>query len=133
VSTSLAAAGTDRGTRERVAKILLWVAAVGAAASGLTAIGAVLDADGATKVVETWRGYGFVVFAGLFVLLALRPRSYRGVWELVIFHKVALTITAVFYAASGGIADTATIIAGDGAVSVLLIVAYVLSRGWSRP
>ncbi len=117
--------------RERIARSLLWLAAAGAAASAFSAIGAVLEADSATKVVETWRAYGFVVFAGLFALLALRPRGYRGVWELVIFHKVALTVTAVGYAASGGIADTGMIVSWDGGISVLLVAAYVLSRGWT--
>ncbi|MBM7808225.1 hypothetical protein JOD57_004062 [Geodermatophilus bullaregiensis] len=36
-----------------------------------------------------------MVFAGLFALLAWRPLGYRGVWELVIFHKVAVTTTAL--------------------------------------
>ncbi|GIF49625.1 hypothetical protein DFJ67_4091 [Asanoa ferruginea] len=118
-------------SRDRVAKIMLWLAAAGAAGAALSSAGALWDADGGAKVVETWRAYGFVVFAGLFVLLALAPRGYRGVWELVIFHKVALTVTALLYAAHGGIADTATIVAWDGSVSVLLVGAYVLSRGWT--
>ena len=46
------------------------------------------------KVLEAWRAYGLVVFAGLFILLALRPRAMRGVWELAIFDKAALTLTA---------------------------------------
>lgn len=66
-------------------------------ARSLSAAGAaflnVLDAEGATKVVETWRMYGPVVFTGLFVLLVLRPRHYPGMWELVIASKVAMTFT----------------------------------------
>ncbi|MGH9093650.1 MAG: hypothetical protein ACRDXE_00665, partial [Acidimicrobiales bacterium] len=103
--------------RERLGQALLWVAAVGAATSALAAISAVLDADGATKVVETWRLYGLIVFAGLFTLLALRPHHYRGVWELVLFNKLALTVTGLAYAAHGAISDTTTIIAWDGGVS----------------
>ncbi|MGS2648594.1 hypothetical protein [Streptosporangium sp. G12] len=121
---------SPRSGRDRIARIMLWLAAAGAAGAALTAAGTVWDADGATKVVETWRAYGLVVFTGLFVLLALAPRGYRGVWELVIFHKIALTVTALLYAAHGGIADTATIAGWDGTVSVLLVGAYVLSRGW---
>jgi hypothetical protein len=117
--------------RTRAAQVLLWLAAVAAAISAVTAIGDVVSAGGSTKVVETWRAYGFVVFAGLFALLALRPRGYRGVWELVILNKVALTVTAILYSAHGGIADTGTIIGWDGGLSVVLAVAYVLSRGWA--
>ncbi|MEV4620133.1 hypothetical protein AB0J74_15675 [Asanoa sp. NPDC049573] len=120
-----------RAGRDRAARVLLGLAAVGAAGAALTAAGTVLDADGATTVVETWRAYGLVVFTGLFVLLAISPRGYRGVWELVIFHKVAMTVTALLYAAHGGIADTAAIIGWDGSVSVLLVGAYVLARGWT--
>ncbi|WNN90508.1 hypothetical protein [Gloeocapsopsis dulcis] len=29
--------------------------------------------------MEAWRSYGFVVFAGLFSLLAFQPRHYAGV------------------------------------------------------
>jgi hypothetical protein len=122
---------SPRPGRDRIAKVMVWLAAVGAASSAVAAVAAVWDADGGTKVVETWRAYGLVVFAGLFVLLALAPRGYRGVWELVILHKVALTLTALLYSAHGDIADTATIIAWDGTVSVLLVGAYVLARGWT--
>lgn len=121
------------GRRTRTAQVLLWLGAVAAAASALFAIGDVMAAGGSTTVVETWRAYGFVVFAGLFALLALRPRGYRGVWELVIFNKVALTVTAVLYAIHGGIAGTGMIIGWDGGLSVLLITGYVLSRGWASP
>lgn len=42
--------------------------------------------------------YGLVVFTGLFVLLMLRSHHYRGMWELVIASKLAMTFTAVGYA-----------------------------------
>jgi hypothetical protein len=118
--------------RDRIARSLLWLAAVGAAASAAASVSTIAQASGATTVVETWRGYGYLVFAGLFVLLALRPHNYRGVWELVIANKVALTATALAFAARGGIAATGTIIIWDGGLSVLLIAAYLTCRGWSR-
>ena len=117
---------------DRIARSLMWIAAVGAAASAAASVGTIWHASGATTVVETWRGYGYLVFAGLFVLLALRPHNYRGVWELVIANKVALTATAVAFAVRGGIAATSTIIIWDGGLSVLLIAAYLTCRGWSR-
>ena len=64
--------------RELAGRALMWLAVLGAAGAAGTALLTVLDADGATKVVETWRMYGLVVFTGLFVLLTLRPRHYRG-------------------------------------------------------
>ncbi|MGW5386477.1 hypothetical protein [Nocardia sp. NPDC003963] len=82
------------------------------------------------KVVETWRAYGYVVFAGLFVLLTLRPNDYRGVWELVILHKVALTVTALVYSRNGAVEGAGAILAWDGGLSVVLLVTYPLCRGW---
>ena len=124
-------ATTDGGrVQDRIGRVLLWLAAAAALAAALGAYGAVADAEPAVTVVETWRAYGFVVFAGLFALLALCPRGYRGVWPLVIFHKVAMTVTALVYARNAAIEGTGTILAWDGALSVLLVLAFVLCRGW---
>ncbi|MFG3302565.1 hypothetical protein [Micromonospora chersina] len=118
------------GVRDRIGRVLLWLAAVGAVAAALGAYGAVADAEPAVKVVETWRAYGFVVFAGLFALLAVRPRGHRAVWALVIFHKVAMTVTALAYSRDAAIEGTGTVLVFDGALSVLLVLALVLCRGW---
>jgi hypothetical protein len=114
--------------RMMIIRVLLGLATLGAIGAAVTQIPVVLDAGGATKVVETWRLYGFVVFAGLFALLLVRPLGNLAVWLLAIFDKVALTLTAFGYQAHGGIADTGTIITWDGSLAVLLIVAFVLSR-----
>ncbi|MEU4369932.1 hypothetical protein [Micromonospora chersina] len=118
------------GARDRIGRVLLWLAAIGAVAAALGAYGAVADAEPAVKVVETWRAYGFVVFAGLFALLAVRPRGHRAVWALVIFHKVAMTMTALAYSRDAAIEGTGTVLVFDGALSVLLVLALVLRRGW---
>ncbi|NES28739.1 hypothetical protein GCE86_20730 [Micromonospora terminaliae] len=118
------------GVRDRIGRVLLWLAAVGALAAALGAYGTVADAEPAVKVVETWRAYGFLVFAGLFALLAVRPRGYRGVWPLVIFHKLAMTVTALVYTRNAAIEGTGTVLIVDGALSVLLVLALVLCRGW---
>ncbi|MGW4292089.1 hypothetical protein ACWEH1_03405 [Micromonospora chersina] len=118
------------GVRDRIGRSLLWLAAIGAVAAALGAYGAVADAEPAVKVVETWRAYGFVVFAGLFALLAVRPRGHRAVWALVIFHKVAMTMTALAYSRDAAIEGTGTVLVFDGALSVLLVLALVLCRGW---
>lgn len=133
ITTSMpeATASAPRLRRDRVGRVLLWIAALGAAGAAVSAISIVLGADGTTKVVETWRLYGFVVFTGLFVLLALRPLAYSGVWELAVFNKLALTVTALAYAAHGGISGTGSIIAWDGGLSLVLIAAYVSCRGWT--
>jgi hypothetical protein len=63
------------------------LAAVGAFFSFITSIGNVAAASPATQVVEIWRMYGFIVFTGLYVLLAFWPRHYAGIWELAILDK----------------------------------------------
>ena len=116
---------------ERIGRGLLWIAAAAAAGAAVSAVTTAVGAPGPTKIVETWRLYGLVVFAGLFVLLALRPRAYRGVWEVALFNKLALTVTALAYAAHGGISGAGSIIAWDGGLSLVLAAAYVCCRGWA--
>lgn len=84
------------------ARVLLAVAALAAALSAVWALAGLPWAERDTALVEAWRAYGLVVFAGLIALLARRPNGHRGVWELVIFHKVALTATAAVLASQGG-------------------------------
>lgn len=129
-TTTLVTSGAAIAPRERAGKALMWLAALGAAGSAGMALLTVLDAGGATKIVETWRFYGLVVFAGLFALLALHPHRYAGVWELVIVSKLALTVTAAGYAVQGGVAGTGAVIGGDGVLTAVLITAYICCRGW---
>lgn len=108
-----------------MARALLVVASVGAAVAAVPAAADAFAAGGALRSALVWQAYGLLVFAGLFALLAWRPRAYRGVWELAILNKLALTVTALFTG------DGPTLVA-DGVLSALLVAAYVLARGWSR-
>lgn len=117
--------------RHRLGQTLAGLAALGAAISALAALWSLGGVEDATKIVETWRAYGLVVFSALFALLALRPRAYRGVWEIAIFHKLAMTVTALVYLAQGGVVDAGTIVVSDGILSVVLVAAYLLCRGWT--
>lgn len=128
-SPAPSAGGMSR--REGVGRTIIWLAVLAAAGSTVTALFSVLDADGATKVIETWRLCGLAVFTGLFALLSLHPHHYRGVWELVIASKLALTVAAVGYAASGGVTGAGTIIGWDGGLTIALIAAYICCRGWT--
>lgn len=121
-----AEAPLSRG-RLRAARVLMLLAALAAVLSAVDALVALPAAAPGTEFVEAWRAFGLVVFAGLFVLLAVAPQACRGVWELVIFHKVALTVTGIVHADVPG---AATVIIADGLLSALLVSAYVLCRGW---
>ena len=119
--------------RDRAAMILMLLAAFGALSAFVGSVGTATTASPETVVVEAWRTYGFAVFAGLFVLLALRPRRYAGVWELVIFHKGAMSVTAALV--GGGATGAPTVVMVDGILAAMTIAAYFLARGytgWAR-
>jgi hypothetical protein len=124
---------STQNTRDRMARVLLILAALGAVFAFVSAIGSVQSATPATVTAEMWRMYGFVVFAGLFALLAARLRQMPGVWELVIFHKSATAITAALLIRSA-VADASTVAIVDGVLAAITISAYVLARaftGWA--
>jgi hypothetical protein len=120
--------GAETRVRDRIAPVLLVLAAIGAVLAVAGAIEAVANATPTTRVVETWRMLGFGTFAGIFLLLAYRPRIYAGIWELAILNKLALTVFAFSYGSQVDGATTALV--ADGAITLMLLAAYVLSRGW---
>ncbi len=114
--------------RDRAARGVLVIAALGAAASAIGAIGTATAADDGMAVVAWHDLLGFPVYAALFALLAWRPRGYPGVWELLIAQKAVIAIVATILARQG--ADDATLVATvDAALAVALAVAYGLARG----
>ncbi|MCE9651444.1 MAG: hypothetical protein K8R18_17630, partial [Parvibaculum sp.] len=84
--------------------------------------------------VETWRSFGFLVFAGLYALLAFFPRRMPGVWELVVFHKVSVSVFLSFFGGASPDASVAgttdTIILVDSILAGTTLVSYVLAQGW---
>ncbi|AOS62195.1 hypothetical protein TL08_06865 [Actinoalloteichus hymeniacidonis] len=79
-------------------------------------------------IVEGWRTFGFGVFAGLWAILARWPRRIPGLWELLLFHKLA--VTTLGFLAWDATAEAQEVTAVDLALVVLTSVAYVLCRGW---
>lgn len=113
--------------QDRLGRGLMWLAALGALsafASGFASVNAVTSE---TVWVETWRLFGFLIFTGMFVLLALRPRKSAGIWELAFFHKAAMAISALFLSGAKEAVMAGTI---DGVLAILLLVAYILTQGW---
>ena len=129
------AAATEAGveqassTRDRIARVLLVLAAVGAGFATVSAAADLSDIEGTARLAETWRMLGFPVFAGLFLILARTPRRIAGLWELVLANKLALVIAgATFLSDVDGSND---FVYGDGALVALIAAAYVLTRGWT--
>ncbi|WP_238717450.1 hypothetical protein [Natronorubrum halophilum] len=84
--------------KRRVASGLLVLTALGAVLSFAAAAASIQSTRADAAVAATWQMFGFLVFAGLFVLLAYRPHQYPGVWELVIFHKAATALYLAIFA-----------------------------------
>ncbi|HZC76831.1 MAG TPA: hypothetical protein VE258_03740 [Ktedonobacterales bacterium] len=116
--------------RDRIALGLMLLSALGALYAFATAIGATSAAGPATQQVEAWRALGYLMFAAIFVLLGLWPRRYPYLWEVVIVNKAALTIVEVVLIGKGA-ADAQSTALADGILTVLLVAAYLLSRGYA--
>lgn len=121
-------------TQDKVACYLMFalaVATIGAFANALFEFGT-LSPD--RLVVGTWQMLGFVVFAGLFALLAIWPRRMPGLWELVLFHKIAVTLinAGLIGTATGPMPsdDPLSVVIVDGALVAMTLLCYLLSRGW---
>jgi uncharacterized membrane protein len=123
------APGQTTSGRDRVAGILMLVAAVAALFAFITGIGIATGSGPATQQVQWWRELGYLMFAGIFVLLAFWPRRYPGLWELVILDKAVLTVVEAVLVQNDA-TDAATTAASDGILTVVLIAAYLLSRGY---
>jgi hypothetical protein len=108
--------------------VLMLISALGALYSFATAVAATAQADPANQQVEAWRAVGFAFFVRVFVLLALWPRRYPGIWELVILDKGILTLVQAFLALSALDRPGLGRLAGEASAASLLG-----SRFSSRP
>jgi hypothetical protein len=114
--------------QDRLGRALMGLSALGALFAFGSAIATVGAATPETVWVETWRMFGFLIFTGMFILLALRPRASAGIWELAFFHKAAMAISALFLMGANEAASAGAI---DGILAALIALAYILTRGWT--
>jgi len=112
--------------QDRLGRILLVLSAISAAGAFVGGLAAAASATPDRLWLETWRTLGFLVFTGLFALLAWRPRTTAGVWELVIVNKGALSILGLVYRS----AESLSAVPFDLALTAVLAAAYLLTRGW---
>jgi hypothetical protein len=104
------------------------LAALGALYAAVASIGEVTSAGPSTQQVYAWRMVSFTMFAAVFALLAIWPRRYPYLWEVTIINKIALTLVELVLISRASQAVANGII--DAILSVLLIAAYLLSRGY---
>jgi len=112
---------------DRIGRWLLVLAAVATIGAFANGVAIMSDAADDRIFVEAWRTSAYLVFAGLFVILALAPRARPGVWELVIAQKAALVVFAV---AVGDVPEARAAGWVDFVLVMIVISAYVLCRGW---
>jgi hypothetical protein len=78
--------------------------------------------------IETWRTFAYLMFAGLFGLLALRPRNSPAIWELTFGHKSAVVIFGLWL--GNAVPEVSLAVKMDGALVVFIATAWTLCRGW---
>ena len=125
--TALVDATQPAPRADRIGRVVMAanaVAAVLAFASGLVVTAGVGDDR---LLSETWRTLAYLVFAGIWTVLAVAPRRHPGLWELLLFHKAAIT---VFCLLNPDLPDAQLTALVDGVVTLTTLAAYVLCRGW---
>lgn len=79
------------------------------------------------SMVEGWRTFGYLLCAGLWVVIAVRPRRSPGIWELLLLQKILVTIWAFAIFGAPESVQSAFV---DLFLVVTTAVAYVLCRAW---
>ncbi|MCZ7373616.1 MULTISPECIES: hypothetical protein [unclassified Micromonospora] len=113
--------------QDRTGRILMAITAAATLVpfvEGLTRLG---DLPEDQILTEYWRTCAYLVFAGMWALLAVAPRKQRGMWELLLLHKIAVTVQAAFIL---DVPHAARTLIADASVSLTTIAGYVLCRGW---
>jgi hypothetical protein len=114
--------------KDRLGRGLMWLLAALAIVAFVEGIRGMGIATPDRIWVEAWRTFAYVTFAGLFALLALRPRNSPAIWELTFGHKLAVTLFGFW------LGDSVPEVSVSGkvnlALSVMIAAAWVLCRGW---
>ncbi|GAA1115643.1 hypothetical protein [Nesterenkonia jeotgali] len=118
--------------RRATGRTLLIVSALGAAGFAGWSLAQLQLASTETFLSDAWHAFGLIVFAGLFALVAWRPRAYPGLMELTIVHSVGMFVLAFTNQDAAG--ATATMIL-HGLLALALLIAYVVLgcvKAWGR-
>jgi hypothetical protein len=114
-------------TRDTLGRGLMWLLVVltlAAFADGLRRMGKA----GPDRIwIETWRTFAYVVFGGLFAILAWRPQHSPGIWELVFAHKAGVVLYGLTL---GDVPEAPIAIVVDTVLVVVMTAGWWLTRGW---
>lgn len=109
--------------RRATGRTLLIVSALGSAGFAGWSLAQLQLTTSETFLTEAWHAFGLIVFAGLFALVAWRPRAYPGLMELTIVHSIGMFVLAFLNQDAAG--ATATMIL-HGLLALALLIAYVV-------
>jgi hypothetical protein len=112
---------------DRAGRTLMAIDALATLGALVNGIGLVLASPDPQLLTEAWRTLAYVVFAGMWAIVAFAPRRQGGIWELLLIHKIAFTVFAIV---NLGAPDAPMHVIVDGFLVVTTAVAYVLCRGW---
>ncbi|MET8040471.1 hypothetical protein ABZU25_06350 [Micromonospora sp. NPDC005215] len=112
---------------DRIGRGLAAVAALATVGAFVNGVLLTINAPDDRLFIEGWRVSSFAIFAGIFALLAIRPRQSAGVWEIVLAGKTALV---VFGVTVGDVPEARLSAIIDLALVAVVATAYVLCRGW---
>ena len=113
--------------RDRVGRILFGLLSASTLIAFADGISLASAAGPDTFFMQWWRTLAYLVFAAIFALLALRPRSTPGMWEIVLIQKVAITVIGYLNINAAEAPRDSTV---DLYLVVLMVPAWILCRGW---
>jgi hypothetical protein len=122
-------------TVDTVGRWLLRLAALTAVVAAVGNVPSVREAGAQSVVVELWRLYGLLVFAGLFLVLSGRPRGNRVLWAITMASKAALAVKGIVLLLNdsrGPVVGATDLVLWDGVLTLLLVAAFCCCRGWAR-
>lgn len=117
------AEAVNASQRRATGRTLLIVSALGVAGFAGWSLAQLQLASSQAFLAEAWHALGLIVFAGLFALVAWRPRAYPGLMELTIAHSIGMFLLALTNQDAAG--ATATMIL-HGLLAIALLIAYVV-------
>jgi len=113
--------------RDLVGRILFAVLSLSTLGAFVDGIRLASSAGPDTFFMQWWRTLAYLVFAAIFALLALRPRSTPGMWEIVLIQKVTITIIGYLNIHAAEAPRDSTV---DLYLVILMVPAWILCRGW---
>ena len=113
--------------RDLVGRILFGLLSVSTLVPFVSYIPIASAAGPDTNYMQWWRDLAFLVFAAIFALLALRPRSTPLMFEIVLVQKAGISIIGFFHATYAEALGHAIV---DGLLVLVMVPAWVLCRGW---